>query len=172
MSEIVETTPADAGLEGLVWRVREATPADAGDVASAVAALLAELGGTPPEGEAMKATARELIEDREAGTVLVAESAEDGIVGAIAVNWPVAIHAVGAYGLIQDLWVHPAWRSRAVGASLLGAVGRIAGARGVGRIEVGLPREGFAAIEATAGFYRRNGFEPLGPRMRLIVRPS
>ncbi len=37
------------------------------------------------------------------------------------------------------------------------------------RIEVGLPRETFAAIGATEAFYRVNGFEHLGPRMRRLL---
>jgi hypothetical protein len=41
--------------------------------------------------------------------------------------------------------------------------------QGVGRIEVGLPRETFAAIGATESFYLGNGFERLGPRMRRLL---
>ena len=37
------------------------------------------------------------------------------------------------------------------------------------RVEVGLPRESFPAIDATAAFYRANGFEALGPRMRRAL---
>ena len=34
------------------------------------------------------------------------------------------------------------------------------------RIEVGLPRERFAGLDATAAFYLANDFTPLGARMR------
>jgi hypothetical protein len=44
-----------------------------------------------------------------------------------------------------------------------------AGEQGVSRIEVGLPKESFAAIRATEAFYLDNGFERLGPRMRRLV---
>ena len=40
------------------------------------------------------------------------------------------------------------------------------------RVEVGLPRESFAGIRATEAFYLRNGFEPLGPRMRRMLLVS
>ena len=53
-------------------------------------------------------------------------------------------------------------------AELVEAIASQARARGVGRLEVGLPRETFAAIASTESFYRRNGFEPLGPRMRRL----
>ena len=41
--------------------------------------------------------------------------------------------------------------------------------QGVARIEVGLPREGFAALAPTEAFYRGAGFEHLGPRMRRLL---
>ena len=41
---------------------------------------------------------------------------------------------------------------------------------GVPRLEVGLPQESFAQLAATERFYRDNGFTPLGPRMRRLLR--
>ena len=76
------------------------------------------------------------------------------------------------YATIQDLWVDEAWRSRGVGAELVEAIASQARARGVSRLEVGLPRETFAAIASTESFYRRNGFEHLGPRMRRLLAES
>lgn len=120
----------------------------------------------------MRATARALIADEDAGGVFLAESCGGELVGIIAVSWQTAIHAAGAYGLIQDLWVDLSWRGRAVGAGLLAALRRAALARGVTRVEVGLPRDGFAGLAATTGFYAQNGFEPLGSRMRLRICSS
>ena len=60
-------------------------------------------------------------------------------------------------------------RRRTVGAELVEAIASQARARGVSRLEVGLPRETFAAIASTESFYRRNGFEHLGPRMRRLL---
>ena len=77
-----------------------------------------------------------------------------------------AIHVPGRYGTIQDLWVHPDWRSRAVGRKLLAAFFELAREEGARRIEVGLPRESFEKIAATEAFYLANGFRHLGPRMR------
>jgi GNAT superfamily N-acetyltransferase len=93
---------------------------------------------------------------------------EDGgtIVGVLAASWQHAIHVPGRYGTIQDLWVHPEWRSRAIGCDLIEAFCDLARREGAKRLEVGLPRESFARIGATEAFYRANGFEHLGPRMR------
>jgi GNAT superfamily N-acetyltransferase len=150
------------------WRVRAAGEQDVVPVSSAVADLLVELGGTPPAPAAMQAATRALLEDREAGAVLVAE--QDGaLVGMIAASFQTAVHIPGRYGLIQDLWVHPAWRSREIGAGLVRALCALAGERDIARIEVGLPRESFVGVDATEAFYRRNGFTPLGPRMRRML---
>lgn len=147
------------------WGVREATVDDAARVAAAVGELLVELsGGGPPVAE-LEAATRKLIEEPELGTLLVAE-AEGELVGVLAASWQHAVHVPGRYGTIQDLWVQPEWRSRAIGRDLVEAYANLARAQGAQRLEVGLPREDFARIDATEAFYRANGFEHLGPRMR------
>lgn len=148
-------------------RVREATEADAPAVAAAIGQLLVELsGGGPPANELEQATV-DLVRDQGMGALLVAEAGgEDGLVGVLAASWQHAIHVPGRYGTIQDLWVDPDWRSRAIGQQLVDAFCELAREAGAQRIEVGLPREDFERIAATEAFYRANGFEHLGPRMR------
>jgi GNAT superfamily N-acetyltransferase len=149
------------------WEVREATEADVEAAAAGVGELLVELSGGGPAASELEAASAELVRDRGLGALLVAEAGgEDGIVGVLAASWQHAIHVPGRYGTIQDLWVHPEWRSRAVGHELVEAYCEIARREGAKRIEVGLPREDFERIEATTAFYRANGFEHLGPRMR------
>jgi branched-chain amino acid aminotransferase len=148
--------------------VRTATVDDAPAVAGAVEALLIELGGERPSTAGLEEGARRLAEDPGAGALLVAE--DDGrVVGVLAASWQYAIHVPGRYGTIQDLWVHPEWRSRALGRELILALIRQALELGVPRLEVGLPQESFAQLAATERFYRENGFAPLGPRMRRLL---
>jgi GNAT superfamily N-acetyltransferase len=148
--------------------VRAATADDAPAVASAVEALLIELGGERPSATALEDGARRLAEDPSAGALLVAE--DDGrVVGILAASWQYAIHVPGRYGTIQDLWVHPDWRSKALGRELVLALVRRAADAGVPRLEVGLPQESFAGLGATERFYRENDFTPLGPRMRRLL---
>jgi len=148
--------------------VREADAGDVEGVAEAVGSLLDELGGRRPTRDELETEVRALLEDPAGGSVLIAE-ADGGIVGVLSASWQRAIHVPGTYATIQDLWVDEGWRSRGVGAELVEAVASQARARGVGRLEVGLPRETFAAIASTESFYRRNGFEHLGPRMRRLL---
>jgi GNAT superfamily N-acetyltransferase len=152
-------------VSGGEWRVREATAEDVPAVAAAVGELLVELSGGGPSAEELEAAARELIGDPDLGTLLVAE-AEGELVGVLAASWQHAVHVPGRYGTIQDLWVRSDWRGRAIGRRLLEAYAELARVQGAQRLEVGLPRETFARIEATEAFYRANGFEHLGPRMR------
>ncbi|HEY7950182.1 MAG TPA: GNAT family N-acetyltransferase [Solirubrobacterales bacterium] len=165
-------TPTEAETAhgaGAGWRVREASAQDAPAVAAAVAELLVELSGKGPAAAELEEATRELARDRGVGALLVAEAGgEDGgtIVGVLAASWQHAIHVPGRYGTIQDLWVHSEWRSRAIGRDLVEAFCDVARREGAKRLEVGLPRESFARIGATEAFYRANGFEHLGPRMR------
>jgi branched-chain amino acid aminotransferase len=148
--------------------VRAATADDAPAVAGAVEALLIELGGERPSATALEEGARRLAEDPSAGALLVAED-EGRVVGILAASWQYAIHVPGRYGTIQDLWVHPDWRSKALGRDLVLALVRKAADAGVPRLEVGLPQESFAGLGATERFYRENDFTPLGPRMRRLL---
>lgn len=159
-----EATPRAASR----WRVRPAARGDAAAVAAAVGELLDELGGRRPTPAQLEEEVRAALADPPGAALLVAE-ADGALIGVLSASWQRAIHVPGRYATIQDLWVHRDWRSRAIGAALVEALVALAREQGVARIEVGLPRETFAAIAATEGFYRRNGFEPLGPRMRRLL---
>jgi GNAT superfamily N-acetyltransferase len=151
--------------------VRLATEADAGAVGAAVGALLEELGGRRPQPAELETEVAALIDERAVGELLVAEE-EGAIVGVLAASWQRAIHVPGRYATIQDLWVDPEWRSRGIGAELVSALADRAREQGVARLEVGLPREDFPALEQTEAFYRGAGFEHLGPRMRLLLNAN
>jgi GNAT superfamily N-acetyltransferase len=171
MSEPVSAAPAAApglGSPGAEWTIRRAGEADAPAIAAGVSRLLAELGGKQPPLEELETEVRVELDEPRAASLLVAE-AEGQIVGLLTASWQHAIHVPGCYATIQDLWVDPAWRSRRIGADLIEALCAEARKQGVTRIEVGLPRETFAAIGATEGFYLRNSFESLGPRMRRLL---
>jgi ribosomal protein S18 acetylase RimI-like enzyme len=149
-------------------QVRAATRDDVSAVVAAVSELLRELGSTPPAASAMEAAARTLVDDRQAGALLVAEE-QRAIVGVLGASWQTAMHVPGRYAVIQDLWVDRSWRSRAIGGALIDALCELVREQRLARIEVGLPRERFAGIRATQAFYLRNGFEPLGERMRRVL---
>jgi GNAT superfamily N-acetyltransferase len=152
------------------WEVRDGVAEDVPAAAEAVELLLVELGGQPPARAVLEAEVRALVEDSGVGEVLVAESA-GRLVGVLGSSWQRAIHVPGRYAVVQDLWVDPGWRSDGVGAALIDELAARARAAGAPRLEVGLPPEHFAAIAQTTAFYRANGFEHLGARMRRKLAP-
>ena len=160
MSDPAATVPAT---------VRPAGDGDVAAVALAVEQLLLELGGRRPAREELEAEIRAALADPGVGAILVAESGT-AIVGVLSASWQRALHVPGRYATIQDLWVDPEWRSRALGRELILALVRQASELGVPRLEVGLPQESFPQLAATERFYRENGFTPLGPRMRRLLR--
>ncbi|HTA13305.1 MAG TPA: GNAT family N-acetyltransferase [Solirubrobacteraceae bacterium] len=159
---------AEEQVEESDWQVRGASHRDIPAVVAGIAELLVELGGKPAPSAALEATARALIDDGDAGVLLVAEC-EDQIVGVLGVSWQIAIRIPGRYGLIQELWVHPSWRGRTIGGDLLVALFKLARHRQVTRLEVGLPSERFPHLAATEAFYLNNGFTTIGTRMRRLL---
>ncbi|HTZ87477.1 MAG TPA: GNAT family N-acetyltransferase [Solirubrobacteraceae bacterium] len=148
--------------------IRLAHAEDAPAVAAAVRELLLELSGTAPALDAMERTTRAVLANPGLGVVLVACERER-IVGVLSASWQTAIHVPGRYGLIQDLWVAPDRRSASLGRLLLLALFELAVEHEIVRIEVGLPSERFAGLDATRSFYETNGFTLLGPRMRQML---
>jgi GNAT superfamily N-acetyltransferase len=182
MTKVAAQRPAERpGTLG--WEVRPAREEDAPGVAAAVAALVAELGGSPPARPAIEAEARAHIADPSLGIVLVATTGTNAVssqlsahsaancelIGALTASWARAIQVAGRLLTIEVLWTRREWRDQGVGAALVEALAAAAAAEGAGRVEVGLPRESFAALRATERFYLANGFERLGPRMRRAV---
>lgn len=187
MNEVATHRPAARpGTAG--WEVRPAREEDAPAVAAAVAALVGELGGSPPARSAIEAEAHAHIADPSLGIVLVATttgmssqlSPHSGakceltggvgeFVGVLTASWARAVQVAGRLLTIEVLWTRRESRDQGVGAALVDALAAAAAAEGAGRVEVGLPREGFAALRATERFYLANGFERLGPRMRRAV---
>jgi GNAT superfamily N-acetyltransferase len=157
-------TPGKSG-----WEVRRARRSDSAAVATGVAALLCELGATPPSHASIEAEAKAHIDDPSLGIVLIAVGDGGELVGVLTASWARAIQIPGRMLTIEVLWTRREWRGRAVGAGLVEALAPIAVDAGAARVEVGLPRESFEAIRATERFYLANGFERLGPRMRKAI---
>lgn len=159
--------PIEPGLG--TWTVRRASSRDVDQMGIAVEELLLELGGKPPHPVALRDAICAVIADRSLGELIVAESEQGEIVGFLGVSWQTAVRIPGRYGSIQELWVHPGWRSREVGKELLQGLEELARQSGISRIEVGLPSERFARLQETEAFYRANGFEEIGLRMKLLL---
>ena len=133
---------------------------------TAVEALLVELGGGDRRGRRSRPRSARCSAIARVGSLLVAE--DDGaIVGVLGRQLGSGRStSPGRYATIQDLWVDPrVAQPRGRRRAGRGARRAGAGAQGVARIEVGLPREGFAAL-ADRGVLPRPASSASAPRMR------
>lgn len=91
---------------------------------------------------------------------------EDGdAVGVITVAECMSVSAGGHYGVINELYVVPDYRSEGVGKMLMDFAKEIGEQRGWARIEVTTPGDEF---DKTLRFYEREGFMKIGPRYKFV----
>ncbi|WP_157954028.1 GNAT family N-acetyltransferase [Microbulbifer sp. A4B17] len=88
-------------------------------------------------------------------------------VGVITVSRSAAIYAGGNYGVIEELYVEPEFRSKLIGKALLDKVISFAREEGWPRLEVSTPEK--ENWQRTIDFYRREGFleNSVGERLKL-----
>jgi GNAT superfamily N-acetyltransferase len=110
---------------------------------------------------------------RDAGptaVTLVARTADGEIAGISTVVESFAIYANGTYGVINEMYVAPPYRSKGVGARLIDAVKELAGRRGWARIDVTAPES--PAWDRTRRFYESQGFVFTGPKLKFVLDPE
>lgn len=108
-----------------------------------------------------------LISDPSLGFVVIIEDTQAvEVVGIATVSAVHAVRAGGDYGVLQELWVAPGYRSANHGARLLQAVEAEASRRGWPMVEVSLPLSGYAELPKLTKFYERAGYGQAGMRWR------
>lgn len=85
-------------------------------------------------------TFREMVNNEEKGTILVAEE-DDNMLGVITLSYPTAIRCGGIYTIIEEFIVSEQARGKGVGSQLLEAAITTATARGCDEVHVGNPSE-------------------------------
>ncbi|MEZ5359925.1 MAG: GNAT family N-acetyltransferase [Candidatus Zixiibacteriota bacterium] len=130
--------------------------------------LLIELA-VRPEEETLGDTDKILSDWKEAGNRFTAFAAYDGdkVVGVITLVENFAIYAGGWYGIINELYIEPDYRSKGVGKTLLETVNEYGRRRGWKRIDVTAPPG--EAWERTVNFYKREGFVFTGPKLKVLL---
>ncbi len=147
-------------------RYVEAATSDAGIIAEMVGELLQEIMAAiesrvftfdPAETEAR---ARTWLQDR-IYTVFLARAGEEAA-GFVSLQQSHALYAEGAFGMIPELYVRPAYRSQGVVAGLVAEARRYASLRRWTRLEVTTPP--LPQFDRTLRFYKRQGFSISGGR--------
>jgi GNAT superfamily N-acetyltransferase len=150
-------------------KIRLAEVNDALIVARLILELVAEVAPDAPTAatERVTAVARALLGGSSVWAVL-AESGAGGAVGVLTLNECASISAGGRFGEITEMYVQPAFRSQGIGANLIRAALEFGRSREWTRLEVGAPP--VPPWARSSAFYRRNGFEESGPRLKLALR--
>lgn len=99
--------------------------------------------------------------------VMVAKDQQGAVLGFMTLSEAFALYTNGNYGIINELFVVPEYRSNGVGAALLEAAKEIGRDRSWTRIEVTAPEgEQWARSKC---FYEKNGFIFAGPKLKLVI---
>ena len=143
---------------------RIADEADTHVVSALLADLFEEVGHTLTASEIADIFLH--IDSDDLHSTLLALDESEEAVGVLTIVESIALYAGGRIGVINELYVIPAFRSEGVGKLLLDAAKELAEQRGWERLVVTTPGEDYAK---TLRFYEREGFLPIGPRYKYMV---
>lgn len=95
--------------------------------------------------------------------------AKDGnqIVGLITLQTAFSFYSSGEYGIINELYINPTFRSKGIGKLLLDAVIKFGKSKGWKRIDVTAPAG--EQWERSVNFYKKNGFIFTGPKLKYMI---
>lgn len=149
--------------------IHPATPSETEIVLTFVEKLLVELSD---EGDEFSGLDREKTLQDIAATAdrfhpFLAKNEQGEVIGVMTVVESFAIYAGGNYGVIDELYVAPAYRAHGVGAQFIEAVKALGREKGWARVDVTAPPE--EKWRRTVAFYERQGFVFTGPKLRLRI---
>jgi GNAT superfamily N-acetyltransferase len=131
--------------------------------------LLNELG---EEGEELGTLASQKVlrdwhASRDRFDVFIARNESKEIVGILTLSETFAIYANGNYGVIDEMYVAPEFRSQGVGALLVDAAKEFGRGKGWTRIDVTAPES--ERWDRTRRFYEKQGFVFTGPKLKFLL---
>ncbi len=148
-------------------KIKKAKTEDASILTLMVVSLLSELSGEVLEQEKYNDLCVKLLNRSDFFTGFLAFNEFDHCIGILTVTETCSIYAGGCFGVIQELYVLPEYRSMNIGHELIKEVVSFAESRAWRRIEVGAPdRDKWVR---TIKFYEKEGFEEIGPRLKLVL---
>tara|TARA_B110000114_G_C15068567_1_gene388574 strand:- start:857 stop:1144 length:288 start_codon:yes stop_codon:yes gene_type:complete len=90
------------------------------------------------------------------------------LVGIITIQEAFAFYANGKYGIINELYIKPKFRSKGLGELLIKESIKIAKHKNWKRIDVTAPPGD--KWKRTKEFYIQNGFQYTGPKLKYLIR--
>jgi GNAT superfamily N-acetyltransferase len=99
--------------------------------------------------------------------ILAIDDNTAAIVGFISCIESIAIYANGDFGIVNELYIIPSFRSKKIGKKLINSVQEIAKNRNWSRLELDTPE--VEKSEKTINFYKKEGFVIVGYRMKKVI---
>ena len=152
--------------------IHRATHQNAQHIAIMVGELLDEIMqaiGNQAFNFSLSATSDRLADfiEQEKYYVFIAQDENAAPVGFITLCVSYALYAEGAFGIIPELFVRPAYRSQKVGLQLMEQAKTFGRLRGWKRLEVTTPQ--LPQFNKTLAFYEREGFAIAGGRKMKVL---
>jgi GNAT superfamily N-acetyltransferase len=145
---------------------RIARSADAPEVVRLVIKLLSELRGESWIGDEQSLVEKTRNFIRNGDCVAFLYNVDGRNIGVLTISVTKAVRTEGEYGIIQELYIEPEYRSTGYGRQLLEQAIAWMKEKGWPRLEVGLPS--LPQWEKTLLFYEKNGFVQTGPRLKRL----
>ena len=92
---------------------------------------------------------------------------EDQVVGIITITENQSIYAGGKYGLLDEMYIKPAWRSQGAGSACIAYLKEVAIKKEWKRIDVTAPTD--EKWDKTIAFYKRCGFLYTDPKLKYTL---
>lgn len=150
--------------------IHQAAPDDSAVVAQLVFALLTDLVGHKRSIDLneLQNTAWRLLSADEGFYAFLCRDGQEPV-GVITLSQSAALYAGGIFGVIEELYVKPEYRSQSIGKRLLDCAIEFASSQDWPRLEVSTP-EG-DKWRRTVEFYRREGFcgNSAGERLKIEI---
>lgn len=134
-------------------QIASATAADIPQLCDLLAILFTQEEDFEPDANKQSAGLRRIIEQPEAGCILVLREGNE-VIGMVNLLFTVSTACGGKAALLEDMVIHPARRGDGLGGKLLNAAIELARQEGCLRITLLTDRANYDAIR----FYRRHGF--------------
>lgn len=148
--------------------VRSARSEDTPQVVEFVDSLLCELNNKKMklDHDRMSRVCAELISSGDHKVFIAYDG--DKAVGMAGLVQSVSIYTQGPFGVLNELYVVPEYRSHGVGKLFIGAITAYGEEKSWSRIEVGAPNA--ESWQRTIDFYKKEGFVEIGPRLKKYLK--
>lgn len=141
--------------------IRTASPGDEAQIVALINDLIVELGGPTLPVDSAISTVESFITGELDGEIIVASEGAE-LVAVCTLTYQPSIRTLGKYGIIQEMYVVPKFRSANLGAQIIEKARSQAKSAGCPIVELSTPPDG----ERAEHFYRSVGFDQVGIRMR------